>query len=264
MTACNRYSVNTRLQTAEHMTAKHAWQVKLIHTDYFSLQAYLPTIESTGTLTVYIEGDGLAWINKYKVSSDPTPVNPVALKLALADQFNSAVYLARPCQYVRDQRCDKTYWTDGRFSPNVISAMDQAVEQLKHLFSAEQVQLIGFSGGGAVAALLAARRNDVSRLITVAGNLDHAMWTKLHGVSALSDSLNPANHIVALQNIPQVHFVGSEDKVVPIEVAQSFQAKFLVDKPIIRAVESANHTCCWQALWPELLANLSSSRASDL
>jgi hypothetical protein len=44
-----------------------------------------------------------------------------------------------------------------------------------------------------VASLVAARRHDVVRLVTVAGNLDHLAWTTLHGVSPLTGSLNPAD-----------------------------------------------------------------------
>ena len=34
---------------------------------------------------IYIEGDGLAWLDRTTVSANPTPQQPVALRLALAD-----------------------------------------------------------------------------------------------------------------------------------------------------------------------------------
>ena len=36
-------------------------------------------------LTLYLEGDGRAWASRYRLSSDPTPVNPLALRLAAVD-----------------------------------------------------------------------------------------------------------------------------------------------------------------------------------
>lgn len=36
-------------------------------------------------LRVYIEGDRHAWLSRTRLCADPTPHNPVALKLALAD-----------------------------------------------------------------------------------------------------------------------------------------------------------------------------------
>jgi hypothetical protein len=65
---------------------------------------------------------------------------------------------------------------------SVISASNQAVDALKQRYGAQEIVLVGYSGGGAVAALVAARRTDVVRLVTVAGNLDHLAWTHLHSV----------------------------------------------------------------------------------
>ncbi|WP_414683398.1 lipase family protein, partial [Methylophaga sp. UBA5088] len=142
-------------------------------------------------LTIYIEGDGLAWLNRRKISSDPTPVDPLVLKLAVHDK--QAVYLARPCQYVKSDRCDKKLWTSARFSTEVVESMNQAVTELKNQFQASSLRLIGYSGGGAIATLLAAERNDVDQLVTVTGNLDTTAWTEMQHISALTDSLNPAD-----------------------------------------------------------------------
>ena len=62
-------------------------------------------------LRVYIEGDGLAWITRNTISSDPTPVNPTALKLMNQDKYECKIYLARPCQYVSSPECSSKYWT---------------------------------------------------------------------------------------------------------------------------------------------------------
>lgn len=251
-------SHEARSQLAESLAAKSGWQPSLIATGQFQLLSYHPAQLQTETLSIYIEGDGLAWISRSKPSRDPTPTNPIALKLALAEASPNSAYLARPCQFVRDNHCKQTDWTSARFSEAVVSATNKAVSHLKRLSGASQIRLIGYSGGGAVAALVAARRDDVSGLITVAGNLDHRAWTQLHRISPLSGSLNPADFWQQLAGIPQLHFVGGEDQVIPLEVAKSYQQKFPQAKqPRLEVVAKANHRCCWVANWPQLISEAS-------
>lgn len=255
LTACTHLSVQNRQQIAYELVKQAGWDQQILSTPYFPLRAYLPTPKPVSTLTIYIGGDGLAWINRSTSSSDPTPMNPLALKLALADNIDTNVaYLARPCQYVRNALCKRRYWTSARFAPQVIVSMDAAVSSLKKQFHAKSIQFVGYSGGGAVAALVAARRHDVSRLITVAGNLDHQAWTRLHHVSPLSDSLNAADFWQKLVDIPQIHFVGGSDHNMPLIVAESYRHRFPVGhKPKIKVINSADHHCCWVNQWPALL-----------
>ena len=212
-------------------------------------------------LTVYIEGDGFAWRNASQPSDNPTPTAPVAWQLALQHagtaKGDKVAYLARPCQYVDAAdwgTCKETYWTDARFAEEVIRSMDTALTRLKVGAGVQRLQLVGFSGGGAVAALLAARRNDVAVLVTVAGTLDTQAWTRWHRVPALGMSLNPADSATALQNTVQMHFVGQSDPVMPEQIARAYAARFPKDKqPSIRMVSDANHTCCWAEKWPALM-----------
>jgi pimeloyl-ACP methyl ester carboxylesterase len=116
------------------------------------------------------------------------------------------------------------------------------------------VVLVGYSGGGAVAALVAARRDDVARLITVAANLDHAAWTTHHRLAPLRGSLNPADLAQRLEVLPQVHLAGAKDRVVPPAIAESYLGR-MDDRSRARlvVVEGADHDCCWVAAWPDLL-----------
>ncbi|MBF0128076.1 MAG: alpha/beta hydrolase, partial [Magnetococcales bacterium] len=147
-------------------------------------------------LTVYIEGDGFAYETAYRPSPDPTPRNPMVLRLAALHQGDNVAYLARPCMYSDPERplpeCGSNgWWTLGRFSEEVVQAMDLALTDLKKKARAPRLHLVGYSGGGAIAALLAARRADIASLRTLAGNLDHAAFTRFHKVTPLSKSLNP-------------------------------------------------------------------------
>ena len=114
--------------------------------------------------------------------------------------------------------------------------------------------LIGYSGGGAVAALVAAGREDVEHLITVAGNLDHARWTRERALSPLKGSLNAADVWRDLVEIPQMHFVGTDDDTVDPAIAAAFRARFPPESPVqIETIADFDHHCCWVEQWPELL-----------
>lgn len=257
MLGCAGVGPQQRRDHAEALAATHHWQALRLSTPRFVLAAYQPiTRMPSDSLAIYIEGDGLAWLSRSQPSGDPTPLNPIALGMAVQHGTGAAAYLARPCQYVdgQDARgCATAYWTERRFAPEVIEATSLAIDQLKQAAGARQLVLVGYSGGGAVAALVAARRKDVRQLVTVAGNLDHLTWTRLHQVPALTGSLNPADDWVALQTLDQLHWVGQKDSNVSIEVAKAYQARFPPDRqPVVRELPDIDHSCCWVELWPEL------------
>jgi pimeloyl-ACP methyl ester carboxylesterase len=241
---------------ADETAAAAGWTSQRIVAGDFVLAGYLsPVLQSGAALTIYIEGDGAAWLNRSTPSKDPTPVNPTGLNLALRHQRGPAAYLARPCQFVAGtdrHGCSVEYWTSARFAATIIDAEDIAIDILKVQTGAQRVVLVGYSGGGAVAALLASRRKDVDRLVTVAGNLDHATWTRLHGVEPLVGSLNPADEWRALVAIPQVHFVGSKDTVVDGRIASAYARRFPEPRPRIVTVDGFDHACCWTEAWPRL------------
>lgn len=181
--------------------------------------------DRAGRLHVYIEGDGYAWKNTHTPSGDPTPHNDVTLRLAAADPTACAVlYLARPCQYTRDlsPACATKYWTNARFAPEVISVTNAAIDRAKAQTGAQHVVLVGFSGGGAVAVLAAALRDDVAFLGTVAGNLDHAAWTRLHRLTPLAASLNPRDAAPRVRLLPQRHLSSPGDRIMPPGISAGF------------------------------------------
>lgn len=225
----------------------------------FLITAY-SKIQSPGQpLHIYIEGDGYAWVTRNRVSGDPTPRRPVALEFAAEDPAPNVVYLARPCQYTpmeMNSACEEVYWTDKRFSEEVISSMDQAVDKFVKDAQSPGVHLIGYSGGGAVAVLIAARRQDVKSLRTIAGNLDPNGLNKYHEVSPMDNaSLDPMEAAGKLRGIPQYHFTGSEDPVVPAVIAENFAEKAGKGPCVhIRRVQGADHVNGWTEAWPGLLA----------
>ncbi len=250
-------SSEERRHIAERLAALNGWHAIELSTINFNLISYVPDRRTVPdrVLTVYIEGDGLAWNTPYIPSSDPTPGDPVALRLALKHPKGNVAYLARPCQYQKSHKdnCQQRYWTGSRYAQEVISSESQALDQLKERFNAKKLNLVGYSGGGTVSVLLAARRHDVDRLITVAGNLDHQAWTSMHKITPLEGSLNPLEYIDKLKHIRQWHFTGANDKVIPPVLSRSFANRFPVgNTPAVIVLPSYDHRCCWAERWESL------------
>lgn len=216
--------------------------------------AFTPT---SRTLTIYIEGDGHAWSGRGRPSEDPTPRNPVAWQLSVQDESSTVAYLARPCQYGVTTRCDTLWWTTDRYSDLIISALSMAVDALKREAGAEDLQLVGYSGGGAVAVLIAARRTDVSAVLTIAANLDIDGWTDFHGVSRLSGSLSPMAALRSGLPLKQLYVWGDDDEIVPPHLAEAIKGLAERDSRIsILILEGQDHACCWRRAVPTLLSRL--------
>ena len=244
-----------RSQLADQLAKEKTWIAQNVVAAPFVLRTYVPShIDPADHLTIYIEGDGLAWISSDQASSDPTPRRPLALQLALAQPQGNAAYLGRPCQYIDAQAsaCAKQYWTQARFAPEVIQPSHLAIDQLKQRFGARHISLVGYSGGASVALLVAAGRQDISDVITVAGNLDHQAWTSYHHITPLSASLNPAHQIAALAKIRQVHFSGEKDRVIPPVLTNNFAHLFPQNSHVrVITVPDFDHQCCWAQNWPQ-------------
>ncbi|MEO5376306.1 MAG: hypothetical protein H7832_00755 [Magnetococcus sp. DMHC-6] len=249
-----------RWQEASELAQHSGFSSVEWETGFFHLRGFLRILkEPSDLLVVYIEGDGRAWLNQRTPSKNPSPTNPIALKLALQDPSSKVLYVSRPCQFVDNisKECDVRYWTSHRYSQEVIVAMARVIDVVKAQTKTDSIALVGYSGGGTVATLIARERKDIAWLLTIAANLDVAMWTKWHGVSSMPDSLDPAEDTSTLQHIPQIHFIGAQDRIVPPEVTYAFQNKFADPKTIsVRVIASFDHQCCWVKEWPRILSKI--------
>lgn len=261
LSACALPTAEERGLRVEAVAAAQGWLPMTLKGRDFDLRAFAPPHRTPlRRLHVYIEGDGLAWVDRHTPSFAPTPLDPLALRLAMADASGSAVYLARPCQSVQGpsfRHCHPRHWTSHRFAPELIDAMDQALDQLVTAFGSHELVLIGYSGGGAMAALLAARRNDVAALVSVAGVLDTTTWAAETRTDELTGSLNPAAFAQRLRDLPQWHFAGERDTVVPARVLDAFLAaqghgRDLPPTTQRRDLPGFDHSCCWVQAWPGL------------
>lgn len=219
------------------------------------------TADVTDRIHIYIEGDGRPWIKRYLIAEDPTPRAPLTLSLMRQDP-QTAFFLGRPCYFndpfygLADAACSAPLWTGARYSETVIASMVDALRQLLADQHYHQLTLIGYSGGGTIATLMAQRMPEVTQLVTIAANLDVEAWTRHHRYSPLRESLNPAALPLEHPAI-QYHFFGSRDPVVPPDLAEDWlQAQG--HSP--RIIEGFDHRCCWQQKWPEILQLISNSK----
>jgi hypothetical protein len=262
--ACSSYLLFDPADSARKEVRNAGWTEEFFPFKPFGLIGFRPqSIAQAPILDVYIEGDGYAWRNLTTPSPDPTPLDPVALHMAIADRNNAVLYLARPCQYQRSgarDGCDVAYWTNRRFAPEVVDSLNNAINKHAGRIGAKRLRIIGYSGGGVLAALIAAKRSDIELLVTVAAPIDHAAWTTHHDVSPLRGSLNPTDFAASLGSIRQIHLLGEDDKITPRSVLEAYRKRLPLNAPIeIRTIKKFSHTCCWADRWAELFGDIISS-----
>lgn len=211
---------------------------------------------------IYIEGDG-----DTDPKWDSTPDNPVALHLASRDDAKNLAWIGRPCQFQEapdDKQCDPKFWSTRRFSPEVLAAYNGIIDYMKKRYDITEINLIGYDGGANVAAALAAQRNDVASLRTVAGELNPDLVPEKVKTKADADNVRAVAIAPQLASLPQHHFIGAGDDVAPPAVYHSFrQAMGETDCVHYTIVPDADHAKGWVEKWPSLL-NSSVSCASAL
>jgi len=240
----------------DKLAVKNNFKKIYIKTTKFNLASYQKILKPGADINIYIEGDGNAWRSRNRLSKDPSPHYGTTMQLATLDPNPNVVYLARPCQYSpQDLKtiCDSKYWSLARYSQEVVSALNSAISQIKRQSHAKQINLIGYSGGGALAVLITAQRNDIASIRTVAGNLDLGTMDKIHKTTPLSESLDPLSAAKQIRHIPQLHFVGGKDHIVPEIVAKNFVKKAELDTKAVVVIKKASHNTHWDKQWPGLL-----------
>jgi dienelactone hydrolase len=220
------------------------------------LKAWLraaPNASADESLTVYIEGDGAQWRGPYQPPADPTPVNALTLRLALRDPGARVAYAGRPCQNLSTAAladCPQSMWGRARFGAAALGLLDDAVTAIARAAGAARLRLVGFSGGGAMAMLLAARRADVECVVTLAAPLDTDAWTGALDLTPLTQSLNPLHFADRLRFVLQTHFSGAMDTTVPPSTIRAL----LAASPHARLelLDGYDHDCCWVLAWERL------------
>ena len=213
------------------------------------------TQEQLDTLNVYLEGDGIPWILRYFRSTDPTPRSALMLRLMAKDPAPS-LYLGRPCynERVRSKNCGSEHWTSGRYSTVVVESMAAVLTQEMERLNVKSINLYGHSGGGALALLLAEQIPAVSRVLTLAGNLDTDAWTSHHGYSRLYTSLNPARRLALPARVEQIHLMGGRDSNIPPSLVRNWVNMQRNSYGV--TFDEFDHGCCWSRIWRDVLSTL--------
>ncbi len=211
-----------------------------------------PAAGPARALHVYLDGDGTPW-EAGRPAADPTPRDPLVLRLMALDAAPS-VYLGRPCYHglAADPPCLPALWTDARYSEAVVASLAAAARRILAEEGRSAIVWLGYSGGGTLAVLLAARVRETAGVVTVAANLDVDGWARLHGQSPLTASLDPARQPPLSPGMYQRHYAGERDRVVPPAIV----AAGGVPPGSLRVEPGYDHTCCWTELWPGALAEL--------
>jgi hypothetical protein len=227
-----------------------------LNTGHFDHQLYMNAQAlqhlNSDILHVYLDGDGTPWEHNRWISDDPTSRNPIILELMRQDTA-PAILIGRPCYhgFSRSPLCNSKYWTSHRYSKEVVNSMVMALKQWLSQNAYHHIVLIGFSGGGTLAALMASELSGIKAVVTIAANLNIDAWTDYHHYMPLTESLNPAKLAISTQ-IKQFHLAGLEDKVVPASLIKSFADR--QSNATFSAYPNFDHHCCWVKVWPAILS----------
>ncbi|MDD1017076.1 alpha/beta hydrolase [Pseudomonas rubra] len=233
----------------QQLAQQHGRHLETVPGQPFPLVLLAPEQPASKRLRVYLEGDGHAWATPSQPSLDPSPRNLLVARLAINDPTPNA-YLARPCQFVTAAGCTTALWTDRRFAQEVVTSLSQALDRLKQRFGNREFELVGYSGGAALAVLLAGQRDDVTQLQTIAGNLDPGLWVRRKGLSPLDGSLDPMVYRTRLKSLPQRHLLGGRDTVITGDIAASFRGTEESSRCNQRIIiPAASHEQGWENAW---------------
>lgn len=231
-------------EVSQRITAP-AWMIERpIEVGPFELTAFERMYERGEAANLYIAGDGNPELIQSGAIYSPTPQNPVGLHLASKDKADNLAYLARPCQYsglrAEDDDCNN-YWGENKYHPEVLAALNEAMDGMKRRYSITGFNLIGYDDAATIVSLLATDRDDVLTVRTVAGYFD-------------SETLAPV--MADLANVPQHHFTGGQDTETPPAHLQEFLAKLGPSECVDHTfIQEASHEAGWVDKWPELLKN---------
>ncbi len=232
------FSIFVFLTGCAHKNPLTDFQFQTVMAPPYVLASWYRITEPKEPIRIYIEGDGHSFDAYNRPTANPTPKSTFLRDIAANDPNPNVAYLGRPCQYLQTSTCTQEDWTGGRFSPQVIDSMEKSVLYLSKKANTDHVVLIGYSGGAQIAGLIGVRHPDkFKRIITIAGVLDQKAWTGYHQDTPLDKSLNLFDYKDIFDEIPQTHFIGKKDRVVPNHLTEAF----VKDKNDIVVIEKADH-----------------------
>jgi len=202
---------------------------------------------------VYIGGDGQPWLDKGKrIAADPTRFDHTSLALWQKSK-QAALFLGRPCYYLEamPEACSAKLWTSARYSEVVVEAMLDALRSLQKKYAIQAFHLIGYSGGGSLAVLMAARESSITKVVSIAANIPMQQWTEQHAYLPLQDSLNPRLYMPLAK--PHLLLLADEDEQVPLSLFKSWLPTWQLEPSFSVSIKAGfDHDCCWDSSSKEI------------
>jgi pimeloyl-ACP methyl ester carboxylesterase len=128
------------------------------------------------------------------------------------------------------------------------------VQVLKQHVTNRKIVLVGHSGGGTLAMLMAEKLPNVEAVVTIAANLQVNKWAEYHHYSKLQGSLDPNLRKPLPAYIQQLHLYSPFDKVIRPEWIKAFSEKqgnsVLVELPV------DGHSLAWLPFYSEFRKTL--------
>ncbi len=192
------------------------FQMREVQTEHFSIPVWESTELRKGkTIRFYIEGNG-----------NPTPSEPMALKLAAKDPYVNVIALSRPCQYSQNALCkNKDIWTRQQYNPEVMQEIEEVVVYYIQKYKAPNVEFVAYDGGAPIAFYLAQQLGRVNKVVTIAGILDTTAYANQNNLPPFVNAKNPIDSAKKISQIPQIHFVGGKDRITTYAMAERFVSK---------------------------------------
>jgi hypothetical protein len=256
-------SCSTKKENIANLADNNGFHRSLVEGAGFQITTYQKINSPSEEYVFYIEGDGRPFIRNQFISDDPTPYTQTLFNLLTSDHRPNIIYLGRPCQYTDKElnpKCNNNkYWTDWRMNPETVASLKEVIQKIA---GNNNYNLVGFSGGGGMAVLIANHNPKVKSIITIAGNLDIVAFNKYHNVRPslpglskipMEGSLNPIDYASNVKYIPQLHLSGGKDTIVPALIADNFVTKSNSKCVKQEIIPEASHTQNWKDAWQTTL-----------
>ncbi len=247
LSSCSSLTTDQRKDLIDEVNLSE-FSKNIYTTEFFNIYS-LEKIKNNNQLTIYIEGDGTSWVDRFTPSSDPTPTDPLAFKLALIDNSENIIYLARPCQYEWSNNCNKDVWTVAQYSSTVLNSYKEIINHLSKKY--DIIHLVGYSGGAGIVMYLGSIENqNIKSIRTIAGNINHNELSKILNISRLKKSINFYSIEEKIKAVPQIHYYGSKDKTVPNELQISYKERNIENDCVkIQSAHKVSHNEGWLDFW---------------
>lgn len=198
---------------------------------------------------IFIESDGApfgSWPSTKP--SPPTILRSVALSLARKVTNDRVLYLARPCQFLRQtpppgQCLDPIQWTRGRYSERQVTLVEDAIRRTLGPVKTRLV-VVGHSGGGVIALRLAQRRRlPIHCTVTLASPIDIRAWQQHTNLTL--DVTDPADLAATSTGLRAIFFFGSRDRTVPTSAIGRWSSVADRSETVHTITIHASHTQGW-------------------